>query len=70
MNGGFPEAWTIFFVAFPLSYTVLMGVFVAKISKGRTIRSLVLSCILGISIGTWVFLAVDSGLAMHTEITA
>ena len=47
-----------------------MGVFVAKISKGRTVRSLVLSCILGISIGTWVFLAVDSGLAMHTEITA
>lgn len=69
VNGGFSEAWTIFFVAFPLSYTGLMGVFVAKISKGRTIRSLVLSCMLGISIGTWVFFAVDGGLAMYAETT-
>lgn len=67
-NSGFPEAWTIFFIAFPLSYTGLMGVFVAKISKGRSIRSLVLSCMLGISIGTWVFFAINGGLAMHREL--
>ena len=45
-NSGFAENWTIFFIAFPLSYAGLMGVFIAKISKGRTIKSMVLSCML------------------------
>lgn len=68
-NSGFAEAWTIFFIAFPMTYAGLMGVFVAKISKGRSIRSLVLSCMFGISGGTWVFFAVNGGLAMHREVT-
>lgn len=66
---GFAEAWTIFFIAFPLSYTGLMAVFVAKISKGRTIKQLVLCCMLGISCGTWVFFSVNGGLAMDRELT-
>lgn len=68
-NSGFAEAWTIFFIAFPLTYAGLMGVFVAQISRGRSVRSLILCCMLGISIGTWVFFAVDGGLAMHREVT-
>ncbi len=66
---GFAESWTIFFIAFPLSYTGLMAVFVAKISKGRSIKELVLCCMLGISVGTWVFFAVNSGLAMDRELS-
>lgn len=66
---GFSEAWTIFFIAFPLSYTGLMAVFVAKISKGRTIKSLVLCCMLGISVGTWVFFSINSGLAIDRELS-
>lgn len=68
-NSGFAEAWTIFFIAFPLTYAGLMGVFVAKISKGRSIRCLVLACMFGISIGTWVFFGVNSGLAMDRELS-
>ncbi len=66
---GFSEAWTIFFIAFPLSYTGLMAVFVAKISKGRSIKELVLCCMLGISIGTWVFFSVNSGVALDRELS-
>lgn len=68
-NGGFAEAWTIFFIAFPMTYAGLMGVFVAKISKGRSIRSLVLSCMFGISVGTWIFFGVNGGLAMDRELS-
>lgn len=68
-NGGFAEAWTIFFIAFPMTYAGLMGVFVAKISKGRSVRSLVLSCMFGISVGTWIFFGVNGGLAMDREIS-
>ena len=69
VNGGFPEAWTIFFIAFPMTYAGLMGVFVAKISKGRSIRCLVLSCMFGISVGTWIFFSVNGGLAMDRELS-
>lgn len=68
-NSGFAESWTIFFIAFPLTYAGLMGVFVAKISKGRSVKCLVLACMLGISIGTWLFFGINGGLAMHREIT-
>ncbi len=68
-NSGFAEAWTIFFIAFPMTYAGLMGAFVAKISKGRSIRSLVLACSFGISGGTWVFFGINSGLAMDRELS-
>lgn len=66
-QSGFTEAWTVFFIAFPLSYAGLMGVFVAKISKGRSIRNLIVCCMFGISIGTWLFFSVNSGLAIECE---
>ncbi len=68
-NSGFAEAWTIFFIAFPMTYAGLMGVFVAKISKGRSVRCLILACMFGISVGTWVFFAVNSGLAIDRELS-
>ena len=67
-NSGFAEDWTIFFFAFALSYAALMGVFIAKISRGRTIRTLVLGCLFGISAGTWVFFSINGGLAIHREV--
>lgn len=68
-NNGFPEAWTMFLFAFALNYAAMMGVFITKISKGRTIRELVLSCLLGISVGTWVLFGVNGGFAMNAELT-
>ena len=68
VNSGFAEDWTIFFIAFPLTYAGLMGVFMAKVSKGRTVRAMVLSCMIGISGGTWIFFGINSGLAIDREI--
>ncbi len=68
-NGGFAEAWTIFFIAFPMTYAGLMGIFVAKISKGRSIRCLVFACMFGISVGTWIFFGINGGLAMERELS-
>lgn len=68
-NSGFPESWTIFLFAFALNYAALMGVFITKISKGRTIRELVLSCLVGISVGTWVLFGINGGFAMNAELT-
>ncbi len=65
---GFTEEWTNFFQAFCLTYTAMMGIFVAKISKGRTIRQVSLCCLLGVSIGVWVLFGVNGGFTMHAEI--
>lgn len=65
---GFTEEWTTFFQAFCLTYTAMMGIFVAKISKGRTIREVSLCCLLGVSIGVWVLFGVDGSFAMHAEL--
>jgi BCCT family betaine/carnitine transporter len=68
-NSGFPETNTIFLFTLALNYAALMGVFITKISKGRTIRELVLTCLGGISVGTWVMFAINSGYTMNTELT-
>lgn len=68
MNSGFPEQWTLFFQAFCLTYTALMGIFIAKISKGRTIREVSLACLFGISISVWVLFAIDGGYAIYAEL--
>ena len=66
-DSGFPEAWTMFFQAFYLNYAAMMGIFIAKISKGRTVRQLSIATLFGISIGGWVVFAVDSSYAIYTQ---
>lgn len=66
-DSGFPEAWTLFFQAFYLNYAAMMGIFIAKISRGRTVRQLSIATLFGISIGGWVVFAVDSSYAIYTQ---
>lgn len=66
-NTGFPEGWTLFFQAFYLNYAAMMGIFIAKISRGRTIRQLSIATLIGISVGGWVVFAVDSSYAIYTQ---
>jgi len=54
-NSGFPESWTIFFMAFFTNYCGMMGIFMAKISKGRTIGQFAV-CSLGGMTGGTIFL--------------
>ena len=44
-NGSFPEDWTGFYWAWWLAYTGMIGLFFARISRGRTIRQMVLGVI-------------------------
>lgn len=63
---GFPENWTIYFQAFYLNYVAMMGIFVAKISKGRTIREVAIATMLGISVGGWFLFGVNGSFAIRT----
>lgn len=63
-NTGFAEGWTIYFQAFYLNYLAMMGIFVAKVSKGRTIRQVAVATMLGISAGGWFLFGVDGSFAI------
>ncbi|MDR1574026.1 MAG: BCCT family transporter, partial [Clostridiales Family XIII bacterium] len=65
-NKGFAEGWTIYFQAFYLNYLAMMGIFVAKVSKGRTIRQVAVATILGISAGGWFLFGVDGSFSIKT----
>ncbi|MEH6584159.1 MAG: BCCT family transporter [Halioglobus sp.] len=64
---GFPEAWTLFYWAWWISYAPMMGLFFGRISRGRTIRQLVLGVICWGSLGCCSFLAICGGYALALE---
>ena len=63
-NSGFPESWTIYFNAFYLNYVALMGIFIAKVSKGRTIREVAVATIFGMTAGGWFIFGIDGSFSI------
>lgn len=68
-QSGFPEINTIFLFCLAFNYAALMGIFITKISKGRTIKEMILTCLGGISVGTWIMFAVNGGFGLNAELT-
>jgi glycine betaine transporter len=62
----FLRDWTYFYWAFWLSWAPFTGVFIARISKGRTIRELTLGTLLVPALGTFFWFAVfgTNGMAL------
>ena len=65
----FPQDWTIFYWAWWIAYAPMMGLFVARISRGRTIRELIVAELVWGSLGCWVFFAVWGGYALDLQIS-
>lgn len=68
-QSGFPQAWTVFFWAWSICLAPWMWVFIAKISKGRSMKSLVLMVIAAGSCGSWLFFTTISnyGIKAYLE---
>lgn len=66
----FLKDWTYFYWAFWLSWAPFTGVFIARISKGRTIRELVLATLLIPALGTFLWFSVFGTNAIHLIETA
>ena len=67
-EGGFPQGWTIFYWAWWIAYAPFMGLFVARISYGRTIRQLIVAEVLGGSLGCWLFFAILGNTGMYFDL--
>ncbi len=61
-------AWTIFYWAWWISWTPFVGTFIARISRGRTIREFVFGVLVVPSIVTFVWFGVLGGAALNLEL--
>ncbi len=68
-QSGFPQAWTVFYWAWFAATAPFIGIFVARISKGRSIRELVFNVLLWGSVGSWVYFGVFGGYAMDLQLS-
>ncbi|MGF1655739.1 MAG: BCCT family transporter [Verrucomicrobiales bacterium] len=66
---GWQESWTIFYWGWWISWSPFVGMFIARISKGRTIREFLLGVLLVPASLTFLWLTVFGGTAIHGEIT-
>jgi choline/carnitine/betaine transport len=62
------NGWTIFYWAWWMSWTPFVGMFIARISKGRTIRQFVIYVILVPSLVSFVWFAILGGLALDLQL--
>ncbi|OEU90552.1 hypothetical protein DB35_05105 [Streptomyces abyssalis] len=63
------SAWTVFYWAWWISWTPFVGMFIARISRGRTIRQFVGGVILVPSVVSLIWFAIFGGAAIHLERT-
>ncbi|MDM8533974.1 BCCT family transporter [Clostridiaceae bacterium HSG29] len=68
-NSGFPQSWTIFYWLYWITYAPFTGIFIAKVSKGRTIRSVVTNTLVSGSLGCFLFFGVISSLSLDRQLS-
>ncbi|MGM0983483.1 MAG: BCCT family transporter [Pseudomonadota bacterium] len=59
--------WTLFYWGWWISWSPFVGIFVARISKGRTVRELITAGLLLPTLVTFFWMATFGGTALHME---
>ena len=66
----FQKAWTVFYWAWWISWSPFVGIFIARVSRGRTIREFITGALLLPALFVFVWLTVFGGTALHLELAA
>jgi choline/glycine/proline betaine transport protein len=66
---GWQGGWTIFYWAWWIAFAPFVGVFLARISKGRTVREYVLGAMIIPAVMCFVWFALVGGTAIDLELT-
>lgn len=64
---GWQGSWTVFYWAWTVTWSPFIGIFVARISKGRTIREFVLGVLFAPSLYTLIWFAIFGWSAMEID---
>ncbi len=65
----FPQTWTIFYWAWWLAYAPSVGLFIARISRGRTIREMVVGAIFFGTLGCFLFFMVLGNFGLYLQLS-
>jgi len=60
--------WTVFYWGWWIAWSPFVGMFIARISKGRTLREFVLGVLLVPTLLTFVWIGIFGGAALHLEL--
>lgn len=68
--GTWQSTWTVFFWGWWIAWSPFVGLFIARISRGRTLREFVFGVLLLPTLVTFVWIALMGGTALHSELFA
>jgi choline/glycine/proline betaine transport protein len=66
-NSDWQKEWTIFYWAWWIAWSPFVGIFIARISRGRTIREFIAGVLLLPSLFVFAWLTTFGGTALHLE---
>ncbi len=68
-NSGFPENWTVFYWGWWIISSPIIGMFIAKISKGRTVRQIVLGALIYGTLGCALVFIILGNYGLYLQVS-
>ncbi len=68
IESSWKASWTTFYWGWWIAWAPFVGLFIARISRGRTIRELILGGLFAPSLATFLWLSIFGGTALHLEV--
>ena len=65
---GWQHGWTLFYWAWWIAWSPFVGIFIARVSRGRTVREFVSAILIVPTLATFVWLTVFGNAALHVEL--
>ena len=62
------SGWTVFYWAWWISWSPFVGLFIARVSRGRSIREFITMTVLAPSMAAFLWFSIFGGAALHLEI--
>ena len=66
---GWQSAWTTFYWAWWIAFSPFVGLFLARISKGRTVREFIIGCVLAPALVCFAWMTILGGTAIDLELS-
>lgn len=66
---GWQAGWTTFYWAWWIAFSPFVGLFLARISKGRTVREFVVGCVIAPSLVCFLWMTILGGTAIDLELS-
>ena len=67
-ESGFVENWTIFYWAWWIAFAPYVGLFITRISRGRTIRQVIVGMLMFGSLGSWIFYMIIGNYSLFLQL--